>query len=212
MPSNRREFLRLGGLTTVGALAGCLSNAKMPDELPDRGSDDEKTPAGDTRPSGTGGPGVSIVETDDAPAGPAGHAVELVEDTATAEHPPRLRVTVTNDGDEPITLGEGRAVVFSYVTDDGDSLVLLPSGGEYAAEPDCWRLTEGVAVTMEYRSLGLDPGESVSQELDLYATKGGDGCLPVGDFRFETTYQVAAGEKQPGDGDTASWGFTLQLE
>ena len=101
---------------------------------------------------------------------------------------------------------------FEYVTDSSGSLILLPgeTGSEYPAVPDCWRLTEGIGVTEEYRTLEIAPGGSSSRPVDLYATPDGDGCLPVGEYRFETTVSIVSAEAEPKA--HARWGFSILLE
>ncbi|MDZ5813292.1 hypothetical protein U4E84_18335, partial [Halorubrum sp. AD140] len=137
-------------------------------------------------------------------------AVEVVREAATPEHPPRLRATLTNAGDERVWVGAGCAVHFEYVADGCDALVLLPADGEYPAEPDCCRLTDDIAITEEYRTFALDPGESSERLLDLYATPGEDACLPVGEYRFETTMAVVSEDAEPES--SAAWGFSVVLE
>lgn len=177
--------------------------------LTDNGTDNE---TGGTRPSGTGGPGVIIASTDDAPDAPVRPAIEVTEEAATEEHPPMLRATVTNESDQAVTLGEGRAIVFAYRYDTEDHLMLLPADGDYPAEPGCWRLTDGISVTEEYRTVTLEPGESTSQELGLYgAPTQEDVCLPVGESRFESTFSIMdeAGEQEQ---SSFTWGFSVLLE
>jgi hypothetical protein len=230
MTPTRRSVLELTALLSAGALAGCLTasgpgapettddadgttgDADGTTDLPPATDGGSENGSGGTRPEGTGGPGVSIVATDDAPDLPVRPAVEVSREAATPDHPPQLRVTVTNTSERTISVGEGRAVLFAYVTDDSGALILLPAGREYPAEPDCWRLTEGIAITEEYRILDLEPGESVSQSLDLYGAAGGDACLPVGEFRFETTYSVVNEDAEPVENGQAKWGFSVTLE
>lgn len=194
MPT-RRSFLAVASLLPA---AGCLS-------APGGGNG-----SGSTRPSGTGGPGLRLVSTDDQPTGPLEIGVEVTSDTATEEHPPGLRVSVSNTGDEPVEVGEGRAIVFQYQYSTADALMLLPVGYGAPAEPGCWRLTEGIPVTEEYRIETLEPGASLTADLSLYASpQSPEGtCLPVGEFRFESTYTVDPG----GDGRQFTWGFTVGLE
>lgn len=233
MLSTRRRYLRgVGGAGAGGllALAGCAStppdggygsdggddndeNGSDGDGLPGSGdgSDGEcGTDAGDTRPEGTGGPGVSLVAVDDEVDLRVRPAVEVVREAATTEHPPRLRTTLTNAGDERVRVGEGRAAHFEYVTDGCDALTLLPGDGEYPAEPDCWRLADAIAITEEYRTFVLDPGASSERLVDLYATPGEDACLPVGEYRFETTISVVSDDAEPES--SATWGFSVVLE
>ena len=216
MHHTRRRYLRsLGGASAVliAGLAGCTGGSgtdDSPDETPPEtnGSDG----AGGTRPEGTGGPGVTIAATDEAPELPVEPTVELVRDTATEDHPPRLRTTLENTGDEPVTVGEGRAVHFEYVADDSGVLTLLPadSDTEYLADTDCWRLTEEVATTKEYRTFAIDDGESSSRLVDLYATPDADGCLPVGEYRFASTIGIVGDDSEPES--SAAWGFSVSLE
>ena len=241
--TNRRTVLKCCALAATLPLAGCLgdadpgtggrsspaatdtptpANATTTDPTPNAttdglpgGNDSESDEAGGTRLRGTGGPGVTLVGPDER-SGPVEHAVELVRETATSDAPPGLRVSITNTGDDPVAVGEGRAVVFAYRHDGARRLVLLPADGEYPADPGCWRLTDGIAVTEEYRTTTLDPGQTATQSLDLYGAVGEDACLPVGEFRFETTYQVrpvADGATPAADGtSTYSWGFSVLLE
>ena len=163
-----------------------------------------------TRPSGTGGPGVTVVSVDGDLDLPVDPTVDVVREAATSASPPRLRTTLTNTDDDRVRVGEGRAAHFEYVTDDSGLLILLPPANDYPAEPDCWRLTEGIAVTEEYRTFEVDAGASSSRLVDLYATPEADGCLPVGEFRFETTVAVVSDDAEPLS--SARWGFTVLLE
>lgn len=119
MYSTRRRYLRGigGGSALLVGGAGCLG----------RGS-----PNGDdngTRPSGTGGPGITVVSVDGTDDSPVVPSVEIVREAATESSPPRLRTTLENTGDEPVTVGEGRAVHLEYVTDDSGALVFLRATG-----------------------------------------------------------------------------------
>lgn len=206
-PTRRRYLSGIGGASASGlvALAGCASSGPGGD-----GNGGNGTDAGGTRPEGTGGPGVSIVATDGDVDFQVQPAVEVTREAATTDHPPQLRTRLTNAGDERVRVGEGRAVHFEYVYDGDDALVLLPSDGEYPAEPDCWRLTDAIAVTEEYRTFALDPGASSERLVDLYATPGEDACLPVGEYRFETTVSVVSDDAEPQSSTT--WGFSVVLE
>ncbi|GAA0536513.1 hypothetical protein GCM10008994_09510 [Halorubrum ejinorense] len=218
----------MGGVSGAACLAGCASDdpgegdddaddgdddADGDDELPgsDDGGDGTGDDAGGTRPEGTGGPGVSLVSTDGDVGLPVDLDVEVVREAATTDYPPRLRTTVTNTSDGQVRVGEGRAVHFEYVSDGSGALTFLPPEVEAPAEPDCWRLTDTVAVTEEYRTFELGPGESRSRPIDLYATHDQtDACLPVGEYRFETTASVVSDDAEPQS--SAQWGFAVTLE
>jgi hypothetical protein len=218
-PTRRRYLQYAGGAALPVSLAGCIGTAPENNDT-DNGTDtpvdndtDNATDGGnETRPTGTGGPGVTIAATDDDPEIPIQPSVEVVREAATTEHPPQLRTTLTNTSDETVSVGEGRAVHFEYVTTDSGTLTLLPPAGDddYPAEPDCWRLTEGIAITEEYRTFEIAGGESSSRPVNLYATTEADGCLPVGDYRFETTISLTGDDAEADD--SATWGFSITLE
>jgi hypothetical protein len=210
MAPSRRRYLHGIGVTAAVGLAGCAGSggpggSDTPADdgggLPDGGSD--------TRPEGTGGPGVTVVSTDGDVALPVRPGVEVVREAATDDNPPRLRTTLANERDEPIRVGEGRAVHFEFVVDDAGALVLLPPDG-YPADPGCWRLTDDIATTQEYRTVAIDAGASSGRPVDLYARPGEDACLPVGEYRFETTISVVSAEAEVLE--SADWGFTILLE
>lgn len=193
--TRRRHLQYIGGATGISGFAGC--------------SGDDTS---DTRPAGTGGPGLALAETDGDVSLPIQPAVEVVRATATADAPPRLRTTLSNTSDWAVTVGEGRAIHFQYVTDESETLMLLPGDTEndYPAEPDCWRLTDGIAVTEEYQTFRIEAGDTSSRLVDLYATPAVDGCLPVGEYRFETTVSIVSPDAEPESSTT--WGFSVTLE
>lgn len=208
MASTRRRYLRdlgggpgllLGGSTLLGS-AGCLGR-----DPPNDGGDDDET-----RPSGTGGPGVAVVSVDGDDDLPVAPSVDVVREAATESSPPRLRTTLENAGDETVTVGEGRAVHLEHVSDETGALVFLPSEREFPAEPGCWRLTDRVAVDGEYRTFEVEAGASSSRRVDLYGMPGEDACLPVGEYRFETT--VSVGEPGSDPEQSGRWSLTVLLE
>ena len=220
MTSTRRRYLRgLGDAGVGGAvgLAGCTSVGPGDGDAESEGGNGDGLPgsdgngdAGGTRPAGTGGSGVSVVAVDDVLSIPIEPTVEVVREAATTDHPSRFRVTLTNASDERVRVSEGRAVRFEHVADERGALVLLPGGEEYPAEPGCWRLTEAVATTEEYRTFEVGPGESSERLVDLYATPGEDDCLPVGEHRFETAISIVGTDAEPAS--SATWGFAVVLE
>lgn len=138
-------------------------------------------------------------------------AVAVVRETATRAHPPRLRTSLANESDHVVTVGEGRAVHFEYVIDTGGTFILLPAGPDrsYPARSDCWRLTEAIAVTEEYRTFPIEPGTTSLRHVDLYAIPDSEGCLAVGEYRFQTTISIIDdGERSM----STEWGFSVAVE
>lgn len=193
---NRRRYLATG-FAASGLVAGCLA-------LPDGGS----TP--------TQRPRISVIERAELPDIPVRPSVEITAPEASDEAPPELRATVENTADYPIEVGEERAIVFAFVYSEAQpGLQLLPTDGDYqAVEPGCWRLAESVVVAEYYGVVSLEPGETTERRLGVWASPDGEGCLPNGEFRFETQY-AGARDREAGIEDEewrGSWSFTLDVE
>lgn len=166
-----------------------------------------------TPPGGDGPdrPSLRIVARDDQPSHPLEIAVRVTRPDATESHPPGIHTAVTNTSDETVEVGEARAVVFAFQYSADGALMLLPAGGDYPADPGCWRLTEGIAVTEEYRIRSLAPDETMEASLSLYAsTENPEGtCFPLGEHRFESRYSL----HPTGDDERRfTWGFTVSLD
>ena len=211
MTTTRRQYLRGvgGGSALLVGSAGCLGRDPGDGDGPN-GDGSNGSGANGTRPAGTGGPGVTVVSVDDDGDLPVAPSVEVVREAATESAPPRLRTVLENTSDEAVTVGEGRAVHLEYVRDDSGDLVFLPEAGEFPAEPGCWRLTDTVATTQEYRTFEIDAGATSERSVDLYATPGEDACLPVGEYRFEAT--VSVGRPGSETGPSGTWSVVILLE
>jgi hypothetical protein len=219
----RRTFVRGAGLVGLAALAGCTAIA-------DGGS----TPPDDP---GTSGPGteptelevppdathrVTVASVDDAPDLPVRPRVSLADPFLTSGSPPALRIDVENPTDEAVTVGEYRAVVFQYVHSADRGYLLLPLSerstegdpdrvrGDYeVTDEGCFQLTEPIAVTMEYGTVEIPAGGTLTAYVGLYVAPDADDCPPVGEHRFEANYSVAP---LADDGDDERWGFSLSVE
>ncbi|ELZ97344.1 hypothetical protein C439_18518 [Haloferax mediterranei ATCC 33500] len=175
------------------------------------GTDETDTSDG-TQPAHS--PELSLANVDKAADAPIEHSIEVTKAATTDEHPPQVRVTLTNTSDEAVQAGEGRDIFFKYITDDSDELILLPAGSEYSADPGCWRLKESLFLTQEYQMISLDPGESRSELVDLYGAAKQEGeeetCLSVGEFSFESNFSVGASEAD--EKQEAKCRFSISLE
>ncbi|GAA0203187.1 hypothetical protein [Halobaculum roseum] len=241
---HRRALLRAAGVVGLAGLAGCtgLANGTTERPLPDGGSGTDDADGGPddggngdgTRPSDREYPPgatheAAIASQDAAPELPISPRVSLANPYVTDGSPVVLRVDVENDTDEPVVIGEYRPVVFQYVRSADGALVWYPhSKRSTDGEPDralpdldladegCWRLASGIAQTMEYGTVEIPGGGTLTAFVGLYVThdaSGVDGCFPTGTARFETTYTdhtggIAGDEESP----SAEWGFDLAIE
>ncbi|MCG1003434.1 MULTISPECIES: hypothetical protein [Halobacterium] len=181
---HRRTYL---GALAATALAGCTS---APADSAD----------------GSGFPYALVnVQTDDPPVADATVEVSVTENFST-DHPARLDVAFTNDGDESRTFVFGSLVPWDAIRgghEDGDATLLLsPNAGVTPDEPsdDCWQATDGVALPAVMREATLDPGETVSREFSVLAAHDSQQCHPTGTYRFEDSNYLGSG-----------WGFSVDV-
>lgn len=219
--STRRDLLRLAGLAGVSGLAGCTTIA---------GEEPTTDPGDGTRPSERDSPPgathrISLATSDDAPALPVRLRVAVADAYATSGSPPVLRVDVDNPTDEPVAVGEYRAVVFQYVYAGARTLVLLPhSDRSTEGEPDreipdyemtsdgCWKLASYPGQTLEYGTVEIPANGTLTAFVGLYATPDADACLPAGDHRFQATYARFSDGGHGSPSETDRWGFSLAVE
>lgn len=235
--TRRRTLLRAVGAAGLAGLAGCTGLGDAPADGPTDGPADSPTDTGTETPTDPETPSeathrVTVTGADGAPDLPVEPSVAVADPYATGESPPVLRVDVANPTDEPVSVGEYRAVVFQYVRSTDRTLVWLPhserstDGEPTRMQPDhdvagdgCWRLADDIAVTMEYGVVEIPAGGTLSAFVGLYGLPDADACLSTGDHYFETTYAVSPLSGDETDGDTATdessearWGFSLSVE
>lgn len=232
--TRRRTLLRAVGTVGLASLAGCTGVGDEPADSSTDGPADSPTDTPMETPTDPETPTeathrVTVTGADDASDLPVDPSATVIDPYATAESPPVLRVDVANPTDDPVSVGEYRAVVFQYVHSDDETLVWLPhsersTDGEPARSvPDydvvddgCWRLADHIAVTMEYGVVEIPAGGTLTAFVGLYGDPDANGCLSTGGHRFETTYDVSplaeetatATDQQPG----VQWGFSLSVE
>lgn len=196
---DRRHFLLLSS-GSLG-LAGCLQ-APSP---PSGGNSDRVT--------------LKIVNQAAQPNIPITYTVTLVQSVATKTQPGRLQITITNERDDAIALGEERDIKFHHVASSDRKVYLYPAGdGQWAGpvEPGCWRLTEHVAVPEYYGIETIPAGETLRAECFVYGHPdlAPDACLPAGDHAVRMM-GIAADDEDGivGDGEQTEfdWGFTLGI-
>lgn len=210
----RRDALGAVGLVGFAGLAGCTAAPEPSDPATDGGT----RPPDATRR-------VTVVSRDDPPDLPVRPRVSLADPFATDGSPPVLRADVENPTDDPVVVAEYREVVFQYVGAVDAPFVLLPhSERSTTGDPDrtgppfetvgdgCWRLTDRVAVTMEYGTVEIPAGGTLTAFVGLYGVAGSEGCLPPGEYRFEATYAHYPEGLDGGDPDTATWGLRLRVD
>jgi len=200
----RREILGLLGAGGGTALSGCLSPPATPSSTVSDGIQRRISLAGqDSIPDELQ---VSIT-------------AEMLESTVTDEHPARVRITMTNQGDERRFSG---CAVF-----DRESKGSIP--------PELWLesdLDDSVRTGEKWVKQNLPgPGEGFGGKgcgLEVYASGESkltnyailhdgrtDGYLNPGTYRWEKEIRIAPKQSQTTESDaqeTITWGFSLTVE
>lgn len=141
---------------------------------------------------------------------------EVLQAHSTAERPPRLRVTLTNERDRERTVRANNdpPLPAKESVETTPGLVLVPTGRPAAdPHPDpvadgCWQLRDRPGQV-----LVLDPGhvqanDERSRDCTVWGAPENEmACLPSGRFRFEGTYEVDGSE----NGATLEWGFAVEI-
>ena len=187
----RRQFLAAAGAGAAAAFSGCVDGLT-------------------TGPDGAeqSHPDISV-ETDPAP-GPASVTVS-VERAFDDDGPARLRIALTNDGDEPLSAIFGTVPPFTGLHGDqveGDArLLLVPTSNQRHQRviPDTpidgsWRATGDVATNATAITKDVPAGETLSETYDLLAGPETE-VLPAGEYRFEVRDYLGR----------ETWGFTVSV-
>ena len=181
MVQTRRSALRLTGCLLIGTIGGCSSRAS------------ENNPA-DSMTSESS-PEASPTETPSTEGLPS-FTGEILRQ-ASDEAPARVKAILLNDGQSTVEMGFGPTLLYTDnaggIHDWPQDLVIDPDGyigpwdDPYQSENGCWRFPEDgqtlVQSSLEWRT--LDPGQSVSEEYNIYTRGDSRSCLPKGTYQFQ---------------------------
>lgn len=200
----RRRAVLTGLCASVGSLTGCLGP----------GSPQSNLRIVRISPSGLWWPVDDV--PDDSPLVPS---VEVLRARVTADQTARIRISVTNNTDQPAWNKTVRIPVFGmFITEEGpqDQRVVLgsPDGNISTVSPDCYRISptthlQGPDVVTDIR---YDPGETKSTAFDLYGHPENTGpCLAPGAYRITSGYRIAEVDNAAAATWEFEWGFTITV-
>lgn len=132
---------------------------------------------------------------------------------ATASHPPRFEASLTNRGDQPVTVEYGQFFMWSPSrTGMPDELFVVPAPEDGNVKPynqtnGCWTQPEDRVVTANpiLNTESLSPGERLSETFSIWDHTERDTCYPTGEYRFES----AVGLDHP---DVSHVGLAVSIE
>jgi hypothetical protein len=221
-PPSRRDALGLVGASLTAGLAGCLLT-------PDDGSTTDR-PTATTATTGT--PTGTRTRTQTSESSPTATMVPLsstpfddvrVESTpddvpfehdvvpvraATADHPPRLRLSVRNvaDAERTVSVPVQRLPLTPVAATDGDATLTATYLQDGSRREGCWTLAaENLGRESMPDRVTLAPGEAVVGARDVFADPGNVTCWPAGEYRFGQRYEWGTGDPDRG----YEWGVTV---
>lgn len=137
--------------------------------------------------------------------------------TVTENDPAMIRVAVTNQTEQSLTIYPGSMPVFGEpvsTVDDGNRVVLRQNSGGVdetdKVAADCWQWNhEHVSTGAAPYSSDVEPGGVVSEDFLVYEhPENDDPCLPFGEYRFVDSYRL---ETEDGREDSFEWGFSVAI-
>lgn len=212
---HRRRFL--AGVSLSAVLPGCLDGTGPDSENGDNGTDDSQGNDGtdDASESDTTDGFervVSIAGTDDLPdRAPIAFDLRVLKKRVTADGTALVELETTNVGDVDHTASpyykgrsgvDGPAGIVLYSLEAADS-----PGEDY--RPECIDDPEPTQETVDFTTEGpthheLEPGETVCDEYVVVDDRSVEGCVPPGEYRFESTHAFE-GIKD------FDWGFGIEI-
>jgi hypothetical protein len=187
----RRQVLAAEVCSVIG-IAGCLGGSSDP------GTGDSTYPE-------------IVVDSDPAPeSAPVTIDIAVVR-SFEADHPARIDISLTNDGEHEFSALFGPIPPFSTLEGeriDGTArLLLVPTDDSHkqqvvpgTASDGTWRATGDVAVNATALRVDVAPDQTLSGTYDLLAAPDTEG-LPAGEYRFGAEDYLGHG----------SWGFTVSV-
>lgn len=158
---------------------------------------------------------ISIAEIDEVPGEHEFDlSVEIIEPCATEEHPPRLKIILTNTGCSSQRLQTAIRMPFSGFesNEQNPGLQLLPSSSQERDRlSDCWQLDLPQGSEYAYRGVvagtELEPKEEIAGIYEIWSHYANEECMPPGKYRFVGSYHGPQ-HSQP----KFNWGFVIRVE
>lgn len=141
-------------------------------------------------------------------------AAEMVETEVTIDQPAQLAVTMTNTADSP------QAIEPDF--EEGASSAYGPAGlllvrGESRWPPTCVQTGDNrpSETFVQWAPMiivcSLSPDESTTQRFTITDDPTVTGCLPLGQYRFESPYRVEEEHEPALRTSIFRWGFSIEV-
>jgi hypothetical protein len=127
---------------------------------------------------------------------------------ATADHPPRLRLSVRNvaGGERTLSVPVQRLPLTPAVATDGGATLTATYLQDGSRREGCWTLApENLGRESMPDRATLSPGEAVVGARDVFADPANPTCWPAGEYRFGQRYEWGTDDLGRG----YEWEFTV---
>lgn len=230
---DRRAFLATAGPSLAAAIAGCLADSNN-----NTGTHQETdTPfpelavTGDTIPEDHESGLTASVELRRQFSGdaPAQLRIEVVNQRSThtlaetGPTPPFSQYAGDHAETEATVyiIPEESNDVFVQHVDRGDGSETEPDSNGLPSSPvnECWQIGD-IAWNAIASQKSLGPEAALSRTYTIFADGKNNGCLPPGDYRFETSWSIwpdsgvdddESSTESPPERVSVDWGFTLSI-
>ncbi|WP_231190289.1 hypothetical protein [Haladaptatus sp. DYF46] len=206
----RRRSVIGGAVLAFTSISGCLG--KVSTNLGSKPKDDTMTNKINFNRS------VSIEQVDSVPSRyPVDLKIEVVQSKITENQTAHLMTTVTN------TSNTARKFDLPYYkgasADAGEPGILLyalsaPDSPSAQYAPDCIGTDGKSQNNLKWsneaiRMISIEPKKSTKEELIVVDDPTTSGCIPTGEYRFESSYNINSSDSNE---IGFKWGFTLQID
>jgi len=144
--------------------------------------------------------------------------VEIEKENADEDGPPQIRVSVENIQDSELILTGKTRSVFGGETDTSDEervVLLQPEewNENQLEDVNCFKLEQDIPRTGTQYETNLNGMSEESVLLDVIGSPTSNECIPIGEYRFETDYQILVPDNIDGNQkrDEFEWGFILSI-
>lgn len=142
--------------------------------------------------------------------------VEIEKEKANEEGPPQISITVENLQDNELILTGKTRRVFGGETSESPGVVLLQENewsNEQIENDNCYRLFQDIPRSGTQYETSLIGNSEENIILDVLGSPASNDCIPIGEYRFETDYELLVPDEQTGQYkmDEFNWGFILEM-
>lgn len=188
---NRRDFLASLGSALTISIAGCSKSSTQPTTTPRLVETQPQTRTGEANDFLSTYSTATITARGDIPL----EYSASLEPTPTKNHPPRVKMTLTNPTQQSLKFADSRSAFFWLSTAGTESIRLYPPSPETSdvyRNVGCWKRNKPEVLTEELQSETIDPGESITKTGVLAVTPYVDCPKDLSEpLQFTSDIQIA---------------------